>query len=209
MEIQKHFPAETTMEKLTFLNDNKADGLLYAYLQSLSMPYCVNKEENIYETRVDKAVIPIQKVAAEKVRLKTTKTYRGHLQYLIDRGYVIDCDDYYVLPDKIENQFLGIPLDTLKFLIDTVQMDVIKVYIYLGQKYKYAQSENRLYSFTRGEVLTHLGRNPNSQESLNYINNVLDCLMNNGLIRVVEFHQGKVPYLRLASFSFEYYKNFC
>ena len=39
MEIQKHFPAETTMEKLTFLNDNKADGLLYAYLQSLCYSY--------------------------------------------------------------------------------------------------------------------------------------------------------------------------
>ena len=208
MEIQKHFPADVAMDKLTFLNDTKADGLLYAYFQSLSMPYCIDEVYKKYETRVDKAMVPSQAKAAAKARIKTAKTYRNHLNYLIDRGYIIDKGEYYVLPDQIEPQFLGIPLDTLKFLIDTLKEDVIKVYIYLGQRYKYAKQEGRLYSFSRKEVLEHLGRSPDSTDSSTFINNVLDCLVNNGLIRIVEFSNGSARYLRLVDFNFTYNKNF-
>lgn len=208
MEIQKHFPADVTMDKPTFLNDTEVDALLYAYFQSLSMPVCIDEVYKKYETRVDKALIPTQKKAAEKIRVKSTKTYKKHLDQLIDKGYIVDKGEYYVLPDQIENQFLGIPLETVKFLVDTVKEDVIKVYIYLGQRFKFAKQEHRLYSFTRREVLEHLGRNPDSKESGVYINNVLDCLINNGLIRIVEYSNGKARYLRLVDFSFSYNSNF-
>ena len=36
--IEKHFPADTSMEMLTFLNNKNIDGRLYASLQSKSMP---------------------------------------------------------------------------------------------------------------------------------------------------------------------------
>lgn len=36
--VNKHFPADTRMEVLTFLNDKEIDGRLYGYLQSKSMP---------------------------------------------------------------------------------------------------------------------------------------------------------------------------
>jgi len=37
--VEKHFPADTSMEMLTFLNNKDIDGRLYAYLQSKSMPF--------------------------------------------------------------------------------------------------------------------------------------------------------------------------
>ena len=50
--IEKHFPADTSMEMLTFLNNKNIDGRLYAYLQSKSMP--LKMPDGTYETRVDK-----------------------------------------------------------------------------------------------------------------------------------------------------------
>lgn len=34
--VEKRFPADTTLDITTFLNDKKADGELYAFLQSVS-----------------------------------------------------------------------------------------------------------------------------------------------------------------------------
>ena len=36
--VSKRFPADTTLEELTFLNDKKLDAELYAYLQMNSYP---------------------------------------------------------------------------------------------------------------------------------------------------------------------------
>ena len=39
--VEKHFPADTSLEMSTFLNNKDIDGRLYAYLQSKSMPVLV------------------------------------------------------------------------------------------------------------------------------------------------------------------------
>jgi len=44
--IEKHFPADTSMEVSTFLNNKNIDGRLYAYLQSKSIPVLINKNGN-------------------------------------------------------------------------------------------------------------------------------------------------------------------
>ena len=59
------------------------------------------------------------------------KTYRAHMKYLIDTGYVIEEKDKYILPN-IEDIYLLLPLDTLQFILDVVTESVIKIYIYLG-----------------------------------------------------------------------------
>ncbi len=204
--IQKSFPADITPKtvKTTFLNNNKLDGLMYAYFQSLSMPYKI--DENTYETRVDKSAIPSQAEAGKKIRISTAKTWRKHLQELIDNGYIVEYDDYYVLP-QVEDVFFLIPLNTLKFMVDTLKDDVIKVYIYLGQRYKYAQSEQRLYSFTQKEIRIALGKS-DTESNREFVRHALDCLINNGLIKVAAYYEGKVPRLRLTAFNYEYIEHF-
>lgn len=61
--IEKHFPANTSLEVLTFLNNKDIDGRLYGYLQSKSMPILVTEENGMknYETRVDKGELGTQK----------------------------------------------------------------------------------------------------------------------------------------------------
>ena len=57
-EEKKRIPADTTLESLTFLNDKKINGELYAYLQELSEYIVINKEENKFLTYVLKKNMP-------------------------------------------------------------------------------------------------------------------------------------------------------
>ena len=56
MTINKRFPANTSLDITTFLNNKKIDGELYAYLQSLSYP---NEKK---ETIVLKKSMPTQAI---------------------------------------------------------------------------------------------------------------------------------------------------
>jgi hypothetical protein len=80
--IEKHFPADTSMEMLTFLNNKDIDGRLYAYLQSKSMPVKMN--EGFYETRVDKFELGTQAKLCEAIQIKSPKTLRKHLSILME-----------------------------------------------------------------------------------------------------------------------------
>lgn len=201
--IEKHFPADTSMEMLTFLNNKNIDGRLYAYLQSKSMPV---KISDYYETRVDKFELGTQGEFCEAIQIKSPKTLRKHLNTLIETGYLRNEKDYYVLIQK-EDIFFKMPLDTLRFIQNTIKEDVIKIYIYLGQRYKFAASQGTKYSFSIKEIVEHLGLSLNDKNR-NFVKDGLDALMNNELIRFVSYREGKAPRLRLVSFSYEYKTNF-
>lgn len=206
--IEKHFPADTSMEMSTFLNNKNIDGRLYAYLQSKSMPVVLEKNnQKYYETRVDKFDLGNQADLCKAIHIKSPKTLRKYLNILIETGYVMDEGPYYVLLQK-EDIFFKIPLDTLRFIQNTIQEDVIKIYIYLGQRYKYATMNGFKYSFSIKEIIEHLGLSTNSENSRAFVKDGLDALMNNGLINFVSYHEGKVPKLRLVNFSYEYKTNF-
>lgn len=201
--IEKHFPANITMKELTFLNNKNIDGRLYGYLQSKSMPI---KVANYYETRVDKFQLGTQADFCEAIQIKSPKTLRKHLKILIDTGYLRDEQGYYVLVEK-ENIYFKIPLQTLRFIQNTIKEDVIKIYIYLGQRYQYAATENKKYSFSIREIIEHLGLSVNDKNR-SFVKDGLDALMNNGLIKFVNYREGKVPRMRLVDFTYEYKTNF-
>ena len=98
-------------------------------------------------TEVIKKDMPAQSKICEKIGVKSPKTYRAHLKYLIDAGYVIEEEDKYILPN-VEDIYLLLPLNTLHFILDTITESVIKIYIYLGQRYKYKND----YVFTQEEI---------------------------------------------------------
>lgn len=206
--IEKHFPADTSLDMQTFLNNKNIDGRLYAYLQSKSIPVLIedNGVKN-YETRVDKHQMGTQTEFCKAVRIKSPKTLRKYLNILMITGYIEDKGSYYLLPRK-EDIFFKIPLDTLRFIQNTVQEDVIKIYIYLGQRYKYAAINGYKYSFTIKEIAEHLGLSINSENGRAFVKDGLDALMNNGLINFIPYHEGRVPKLRLMDFSYEYKTNF-
>lgn len=187
-------PADPTLKNLTFLNDKKINGELYAFLQSYSYP------DEQKRTIVNKKDLPIQKKICEIIGIKSRTTLNTHLKYLIERKFVIEEKDYYYLPNQEEIYFM-IPLPTLQFLNDTLKEQVVKIYLYLGQRWKYKQND---YIFTSEEIGLHIGIKIN-HNTRNYeiINNALICLRNNGLIDYIEFYDNDKPRKRLTKFSLE------
>ncbi len=201
--ISKRFPANVTLDTQTFLNDKKIDGELYALFQELSY---VDKEG---QTVVSKDVIPSQSSLCEKLGIKTPKTYRAHRDYLIAQGYIIDDEEnrQYILPMK-EDIFFMIPLQTLRFINDTLKEQVIKVYTYLGQRWKYKESlgTDEKYSFTLKEIGEHIGlKTEGSSRNSQIVTNALLCLSKLGLIEYENYYDqnnGKpVPRMRLTQFN--------
>lgn len=203
--IEKRFPADTALKKpnleefKTFLNDKKLDGELYAYLQSYS------KHDGDIETYALKKDLPIQSEICSKIGIASPMTLRRHLKYLIDRGFVIDKEDRYVLPLQ-EDIYFMIPLRTLQFLLNNCREHVIKIYIYLGQRWKWSQSRKEPYTFSYKEIATHIGINSKGNEArVNLqIKNALELLVMAEMIEYEEVYVDKVPYKKLTKFSFDY-----
>ena len=190
-QIHKRFPADTTDEELTFLNDGKIDAELYAYLQSQSYP-----DPETKETRVDKSRLPNQEILANQIlKCKSRNTIGNHLKYLKDTGFVIDKGKYYILPDR-EKMFFKMPLKLLNYFVDTLKEPVLKTYIYLGQRYSYKPHD---YIFTIKEIAEHIGMNYNKQSKT--ITNYIDILERVGLIKVAHFYEGKTPLMKLVNFN--------
>lgn len=195
--VKKRFPATTELNNLTFLNDKKVDGELYAYFQSLS------KYEN-EKTYVLKKDLPKQIDICEILGIKSPKTYRTHLLYLIEQGYIIEEEDKYILP-RVEDIYFLIPLKTLQYLNDNCREHIIKIYIYLGQKYKFGLVKGSQYEFTLEEIGEHIGlKIKNNSRAYSVINNALDLLVNSGLIDYISFFDGQVQKKRLTEFSFDF-----
>ena len=119
------------------------------------------------------------------------------MKYLIDTGYVIEEKDRYILPN-IEDIYLLLPLDTLQFILDVVTESVIKIYIYLGQRYKFKKD----YVFTQEEIAQQLGvRLDGKPDTRRKIKNGLIALQNHGLIEYETFYDGKSHRYRLLNWS--------
>lgn len=216
-ELQKHFPGQvhrgkdipkSELNKL-FLYNKKIDALLYAYLQDLSVPVEVGIDKNgkkIYQTRVWKEELPKQQEICKKVRIGSRVTLRSRLNLLIEYEFLKEYDQYYLLLNP-EKQFFRIPLDTLKFLVDACSSDTIKVYIYLGQGYQMKKKENRKYVFTKDELIQTIKISKTEGKQYEKIDNILDCLINNELIKIGIALDGKIRRLKVEEFNYQYKKN--
>ena len=191
--IQKRFPADTTLKEETFLNDKKIDAELYAYLLSLSYP-----EEVTGRTVTRKTDLPTQAQICEKINIKSSTTYRTHLKYLIEQGYIEEESDKYIFPRK-ENIYFDIPLNTVQYLLDTVQEPVIKAYIYLGQRNKFKPG----YVFTLEELAEHIGISLRGhQREYTRLNNILRALAINGLVQYRTIPSGSTYRQQITDFSY-------
>ncbi len=203
-EDKKRFPANTTMEVLTFLNDKKINGELYAYLQTLSTYEVIDKDNNLFKTFVLKKSLPSQSQICKTLGIKSPKTYKSHLSYLIEQGYVIEEEDRYMLPE-MENIYFLIPLKTLQYINDNCKEHIIKIYVYLGQRYKWALERGIQYEFTLKELGEHSGiKVENNTRGYEIVNNALTFLCNSELIDYVSFFDGKSQKKRLTKFCFDY-----
>lgn len=201
---QKRFPANTTLNQLTFLNNKKVDGELYAILQSLSKYVVIDKDNKKFLTYVEKIDLPKQSEICKLLGVSSPKTFRAHLNYLIEQGYVVDEEDRYILPE-MENIYFLIPLKTIRYLKDSCKDHVFKIYIYLGQKYKWSLEKGVSYEFTLEEIGEHVGvKVKNNTRGYEIVNNALQLLYNSQLIDYVSFFDGQMQKKKLIKFSYEH-----
>lgn len=198
--VKKRFPADTDLAKdITFLKDKKLDGDLYNLLQLYSYP--VDGETTVMKT----SFLTQEQIAEKLSNGSSVRTVRNHLKYLIEKGYVIEQKDRYILP-RIENVYIMIDKSASQFIFDSMKPHILKMYIYLGQRYKYKDG----YVFTQEEVAKHLGINlTGNADARSKIKNGLLLLRNCGLVTFAQFYDGKVPKYRLLHWSSEYIDNCC
>lgn len=209
---KKRFPADLSLDVQTFLNDKKINGELYACLQGVSDFSVIDQKLNLFQTFVLKSKMPKKKELCEKLGINSTKTLNAHLKYLEERGFIISGDGsndiIYYLPEMEEFYFL-IPLPTLQYLNDNCREHVLKLYIYLGSRYKWALSSGKQYEFTLEELAEHIGiKVKNYSRGYQVINNALDLLVNSGLIKYVSCYENGVAFKRLTGFSFTHKSTF-
>ena len=203
-EDKKRFPANTTLDSLTFLNDKKINGELYAYLQGISKYKINNKDNRDFTTYIDKKDLPKQSKICEILGIKSPKTFRTHFSYLIEKGFIVEEEDVYLLPEMEDVYFL-MPLKTLQYLNDNCKEHVIKIYVFLGQRYKQRLYKGEQFIFTSEELGEHVGlKIKNSSRGYEVINNALDLLQNSGLIEYISYFDGTSQKKKLIKFSLEH-----
>ena len=216
-DIKKEYPAtihrgvdevqlknrKSDINKL-FLYNKNIDALIYTYFLDKSYP--VQNDEGEMQTRVWKTEIPNQDQIAKICRVSKS-TYCRKLKVLKDEGYIVDYEDYYLVKNP-QTAFIHIPLETIKFFVDACNSNVIKTYLYLAQGDKLAKKLGQpYYNFTRQEIMKVIKLSPTNKESRITMTNILDCLQNNGLIKIEDGFRGQKPVKKLIEFNLTYKKN--
>lgn len=237
--VEKHFPADTSMEQETFLNDNSIDAELFSIFQIFS------EVKSYKEDKVTKYYTIVKKRCATREELATmlgkkgkgdqkylsTKTISRKIKRLVERGYLKEFTTemqshpgyklyhkgYYLI--EAEVPFFGIELETLRELQNACVSELVKAYIYLGQKWKWVESIKREqtkqgaevrdnYTFTLEELGEHIGFPINHHPYLyQKMKDILSVLERLGLIQIAHFYTknkegNPVPQIRLVHFNF-------
>ena len=186
----------------TVMEDKKFNDILYAYLQSIS--YRDPNKEDRYVWKNDCKREDLAK--ALKMNLSTLKRKFNHL---VSNGYIVEKEDTFELP-KVSQWNFFIPVETLKFLIDTTNESIITVYAYLGQlknqmKDKAYYTESKLLILlgyktklrTKDENGNQMYRASTNSRDWERINNIIKALKLFGLLTTVEkkeIYNGKEVY---------------
>ena len=171
-----------------FMKDKMISDLLYSMLQSYSN---WNKEEN--HRYIPKKIIKKSKWA--KALGISRPTLDKRIGKLLEKEYLIDKEDYYILPNKGEYYFL-VPVETLNYLINTANHNVIKIYCHLGLLYKYYG--NKAY-YTQSKLLEIIGYDKTDKNNHKTIKHILTSLKLNGLLVTTSENEGIITKERILA----------
>lgn len=177
--------------KKEFLSDKKMNDIIYGFLQTNSY---LTSDRKRYCWKSDVTAGQIIKYFEEQETKSpiAERTIRDLLKlfekaHLLEEG-LLENKKVYFLPDPSkEDGYVEIKTNTLRFLVNTANSNVIKIYAQLKKmwechiKFRYKEK----YRFSKADLLTLLGYKTTSY-SANYkmIDDILTCLQNNELIKV-------------------------
>ena len=188
------------------LGDKKVDYNLYGHLQALS--YLKDGKRFVYAVDATPsqllAMTPVDGAGKKITSLATIKRVMSFFKGvgLITEGKVEDLNGkevkcYWLHED--ENYFQFINLDTLRFLCNATNSNVIKVYAYLLNKSFYFEG----YTFTKKELLDAIGYS-SKDKGQQLMDDILLALTKFGLIKFESCYEknydgNPVPKMRLLS----------
>lgn len=145
-------------------------------------------------------------------------TFRKYLKALFDKGMILDGEvldisgkekvKAYILPQDYKT-FQFVPLETMRFLANTTNRNVINIYGYLLNKSKYKEN----YTFTLKELVVNaLGYNAETSGIEQKAKDCLSLLEMIGLIEYTEIYElnsdnKPVPKKKIIKINLEYKKN--
>ena len=177
--------------KKEFLSNKKMNDIIYGFLQTNSY---LTPEKQRYCWKSDVTAGKIIKYFEEQEKESpiAERTIRDLLKlflkaHLLEEGQ-IDNKKVYYLPDPCkEDGYVEIKTETLRFLVNTANSNVIKIYAQLKKmwechiKFKYKDK----YRFSAVDLLNILGyKTTTYSENYKMIEDILTCLQNNELIKV-------------------------
>lgn len=190
--------------KESFLGEKKMDDRVYGYMQSNSylteekVRYCWKTEmspakilQGLGKNRVNedadaeeqesKNTLPCEKNIRDMIKILKTTNF-------IDDGTIGKRKIYIINEIEIGN-YVFIKTKTLKYLVDSANQNVIKVYAYLKYKWEIHKKGrfSEQYKFTSTELLNMLGYAASHKREYDMIDNILNSLINEGLIKIHDY----------------------
>lgn len=202
-----------------FMKDKTVNDKVYAYLQINS--YLTNdkrrfcyKDDTIAAKTIHAAISRDIKGSNGKIKKDISlSSVRNALKIYYRLGLMYDevVTDLYgneveaIILTQNFNYFSYIPLPTLRYLVDTSNSNVIKVYAYLLNKFDWKHRTKEQYSFTLKELCSTIGYSDKADNTLT-MRNILTSLSNNGLISYRETYfvttnKPPIPYFKLINIS--------
>lgn len=154
------------------------DDLLYAFM-SYHTTYDPQTEEYYLTERNWVKYRPLLKSVI------TTRNCRNHLNSLIAKGIVIHDEEHmrYIFPHNGFKKYQPVNNAMLYYLIITSNMNVIKVYIYLLNKWLWKNKNNEPYYFTLKELREALGYSGSNNEGVDAaLRTILFSISKQGII---------------------------
>ena len=172
----------------------KINDILYGYLQVKST---LNTETNMRYIKKDD--VNFTEIEEDLKHTFKRRTLANHLSNLINCGFIGESemiDTYgepmkvYTFPYNTDSIYKLIPIETLRYLVDTANPSVVSIYVYLLNKWEWKGNK---YIFTEAELIKNCLGVTSTSNSRDYIrvNNVLTCLVNNGLIEYKKVYSKK------------------
>lgn len=157
--------------------NKKLNDIVYGYLQCLGSQHYEGKKiiVELPKTEFNKNLTQLKKILG----VKDKRTITAAINKLKEAGYIAEDDEKFTFPYDENNFYITIEKQFLKYLCDTANSNVIKIYVYL--KFKSNNIQN--YHFTLKELKLMMGYAESTKTCDEMIRNCLACLEKQKIIK--------------------------
>ena len=177
-----------------FLGDKKMNDIVYGFFQSHSY---INKldtgEIQRYCWKSDVSAKKIEEYLQQQdttEKIPTSRTITNVINLFVSAGLLepisLQGKKAFLLPDLNGGEYIYIKTETLRFLTNTCKANVIKTYSFLKKKYQQHidLQYTEPYRFSKKNILEILGYSATNGSNYTIVTDILNCLVNNGLIEI-------------------------